>query len=393
MTYYKQIIYLSLFTFVSGMAVYFWYNHWPSIQPIQITETTLTDHSSRSARITYWAHNEFKSEQKSLLWSSSIADRICKVVQAWLTLMDEESLLSNSCTLQSVTLSKSGLEAFISFDHSPLPTQSSTYNSWMILESLFHSLKDNTIEINSVRFLERHQPLEDNHLDFSKSWPIEGFLHIPTQTIVIPEQQHTATQRCRIIIDPAGDASTTGRVIDDTFERGITLQYAQAVAKALQVMLPQATINVARLPGEAIEPLRNAIIANRLGVDLYISINFYAEKEKTPLCLISHMMWNQFHDRESAKQQALSFIPYQEAYRNKSKQSYTAACCLKNILEQTLPSYKIIVAGIPYKTLLGVTVPAISLELGIYTKDGWQKSVQPLAAALIPAINALCVTK
>ena len=35
------------------------------------------------------------------------------------------------------------------------------------------------------------------------------------------------------MIDPSGDAKHTGRVIQDTFERGITLQCAEALKKEL----------------------------------------------------------------------------------------------------------------------------------------------------------------
>lgn len=38
-----------------------------------------------------------------------------------------------------------------------------------------------------------------------------------------------------LMIDPAGDAKHAGRVIEDSFERGITLQCAEKLKKMLKV--------------------------------------------------------------------------------------------------------------------------------------------------------------
>src|SRR5690606_15053887 len=82
-----------------------------------------------------------------------------------------------------------------------------------------------------------------------------------------------------IMIDPSGDTKHTGRIIQDTFERGITLQCAEQLKKELKKILPNIHIVLTRIPGETIQPLQNAAFANRLQVDLYLSIYFYFEPE------------------------------------------------------------------------------------------------------------------
>src|SRR5579859_5868722 len=68
-----------------------------------------------------------------------------------------------------------------------------------------------------------------------------------------------------IMLDPAGDAQITGRIIDDSYERGITLQLCEDIKKQLEADHPKNTrIVLTRFPGETIDPLQNANFANRL---------------------------------------------------------------------------------------------------------------------------------
>jgi N-acetylmuramoyl-L-alanine amidase len=373
-----------------GMGIYVWRYQLPKLysDPVNIAHR---NHSSQTVTISCWSQGQYKNEQKTLLWSSSACEGIAQLIQAWLSFMDEEEQLAHPCFLQAVSISSSGGEAFISFDRSPLSSSWSTYNSLMTLESLLKTLRDNGIKIGSYRFLENHQSLQDNHLDFSKSWPLEGFLEQSEQPI--SSKYDTPHKPCIIVIDPAGDATTVGRIIDDSFERGITLSYAQALQKALQQELPKATITVARLPGEQVEPLRNAILANRLGADLYISVNFYAEKEHSPHCFIAYNRWHPLQDSITSKP-SLSFVPYYEAYKFSIQRSSLAAYFLQNILtQQNNSGYIYKVAGIPCKNLAGVTVPALNIEIGISNKDDWKNVTKPIAHALIPVIANLVAMK
>jgi hypothetical protein len=63
----------------------------------------------------------------------------------------------------------------LSFDRSPFPTEWTTYEQWMWIESLLKTVRDNDIRIQRIRFLVHHQELIDYHLDFSNPWPIIGF--------------------------------------------------------------------------------------------------------------------------------------------------------------------------------------------------------------------------
>ena len=66
------------------------------------------------------------------------------------------------------------------------------------------------------------------------------------------------------MLDPAGDAQNPGRTIDDNFERGITLQFAEKLKEMLQEKFPTIRVVLSRTPGESLQPLQNANFANRL---------------------------------------------------------------------------------------------------------------------------------
>ena len=45
----------------------------------------------------------------------------------------------------------------------------------MRIEGILKTIRENNNAIQTVRFLVHHQPLRDTQLDFSFSWPVQGF--------------------------------------------------------------------------------------------------------------------------------------------------------------------------------------------------------------------------
>ena len=68
-------------------------------------------------------------------------------------------------------------KAYISFDRSIAAKNESTYDAWMRVEGLLKTIRAANLGISRVNFFVHHQPLVDAHLDFSKSWPIHGFVN------------------------------------------------------------------------------------------------------------------------------------------------------------------------------------------------------------------------
>ncbi len=188
--------------------------------------------------------------------------------------------------------------------------------------------------------------------------------------------------RFTLMLDPAGDDRNAGREIHDMFERGIAMQCAQEVKKSLEARSAGTRVVLTRFPGEIVEPLQNAAFANRLNVDLYISLHFYHTKEKKPQLYFYHSLYNPGTDFWGKKGNELALLPYDQAYKLSIKKTDSVIKSLYNDLKEdkSFACHKPL--GIPLKQLAGVIPPALSLEFGLSHSDDWKKIVPLLVVAL-----------
>lgn len=332
----------------------------------------------------YWHKQELKHEEKELLWASRITENAASVIRSWLTLLDEEEILLKSVTLQSIATDAYDQELFISLDRSPFDPESSTYDAYMLMESLLKSLRSADIALQSVRMLVDHAPLQDNHLDFSQPWPCQGFL----------VKLHSANQ-CKpvqplltIMIDAAGDAQRVGRTIHDSFERGVALQVAEKLVEELKQVLPGCRILLASSPGDASDTLQRAAFANRLGVDLFFSIHCYQQKGIELPVDFYYFSFNPVQDDWYKSDNALSLKPYNQTYLPCFKENRALAHHCAQAAAQIIGKAGFTVlhtCGIPFKPLIGLDVPAIACEIGVHTKQ----ELKNLPAALSQVIQGL----
>ncbi len=123
----------------------------------------------------YYHGDKWKTEKQEMLWSESTEKNIIQLINAWLTLLDEEHLTPKKTTVQSVLISAADC-VYISFDHNILAKEETIFKKWMLIEGLLKTVVLNHIPIKQVQFLVQHQQLHDAHLDFSLAWPIHGFI-------------------------------------------------------------------------------------------------------------------------------------------------------------------------------------------------------------------------
>lgn len=197
--------------------------------------------------------------------------------------------------------------------------------------------------------------------------------------------------RFTLMIDPAGDAKEPGRAIDDTFERGITLQLAEELKRTIEAENPGVRIILTKFPGEVIEPLQNASFANRLKVDLYISLNVFEHKEKLNKLFLYQLTYNPSTDLWVKKTDDLVLLPFDQAYKSSLpktdafiKQLYES--CKKEERPAKLSCHPPL--KIPFKPLVGISAPAIGIELGIKKKDDWKELAPILRRSIEQIITA-----
>ena len=187
-----------------------------------------------------------------------------------------------------------------------------------------------------------------------------------------------------IMIDPAGDAKHTGRLINDTFERGIALQCAEQLKAAIIQKFPNVRVILTRVPGETIQPLQNASCANRLGVDFYISLYFYHEPLNQGHVALYYYLENPATDLWY-QPKSLTLYQVNQAHiihlktTEKWGQILLKSFENKNISKFFQPRG---LFGIPFTPLIGIKAPAIAIEAGLKNKQDWQQLIEAIIIAI-----------
>lgn len=113
-----------------------------------------------------------KKEEVSLVWLSSKAEILKLIIGNWLTLVYEERILAKRVRIESVALASFEQEAYVSFDQVPFLQESSIHKKMQLLNALRRTIDSSGLGIQSLVFLVRHEPMVDDHLDFSQPWPV-----------------------------------------------------------------------------------------------------------------------------------------------------------------------------------------------------------------------------
>lgn len=138
-------------------------------------QTTALHNKKQKFYLYYWANNAWHSEQTELLFGENTAANLQQIVGRWAAMLYEEKIIKKKLTVQSATISFDSRELIVSFDRPPFNKEISTYEKWMIIEGLLKTIQSLDACPKRVLVLVNQQPLNDPHIDFTNSWPVEGF--------------------------------------------------------------------------------------------------------------------------------------------------------------------------------------------------------------------------
>lgn len=189
-----------------------------------------------------------------------------------------------------------------------------------------------------------------------------------------------------IMLNPAGDAQTTGRVLNDSFERGITLQFAKELKNKLELNR-NIKVVITRAPGEILEPLQNANFSNRLNTSLYLSVHFYKENEPISQLFLYNYISDPAYIQSSLR---LYFYNFDDAYLVNISKTLKYGNKIKNTFQDINYKNAFNFKGflsIPFKPLIGVMSPALAIEIGLKDSKDWVSFVDPIAKAIEELYN------
>lgn len=168
----------------------------------------------------------------------------------------------------------------------------------------------------------------------------------------------------RIMLDPIGDS----------------LPFAHALQTHIEQAVPGTRVILTRTANETVRPLQHANFANRLEVDLFLSLRCYEDSSTRPQLAIYTFSYG---DYAPSRIQDLAFYTYDQAYLLASGTTQKYAHAMEDTLKKHAKQFDMHGSlSLPYKPLIGVTAPAIGIEIGLKNKQSWQSFVAPLCEAV-----------
>jgi len=166
--------------FVIGIALFAYHKEWIIIVPpyaIATVEVEGKDQNvdHRKVQLYFFKHKQWHTEEINSIWSYDAALNAKTIINNLFILLEDEKIIDKDVQVISSIISSSK-ELYLSFNKEPFNKQDSIYTKLMIIQSLLKTLRNNKIPVQSVRFLIHHQTLVDDHLNFSISWPLSGYL-------------------------------------------------------------------------------------------------------------------------------------------------------------------------------------------------------------------------
>jgi len=177
----NNYIFISIPFFLIGLLSLAYNQGWIILQfPSYKKEAEQTAQQLRAqkkpATLFFWHNKRWNKETVEILETQDTAQTTQHLLNSWLTLLDEESVMTKKVMLQSALISDNK-ELYLSFDRNPFNENDGTYNKLMWIEGLLRTIREHNTPVQSIRFLVHHQPMQDYHLDFSNSWRLAGFLN------------------------------------------------------------------------------------------------------------------------------------------------------------------------------------------------------------------------
>lgn len=186
------------------------------------------------------------------------------------------------------------------------------------------------------------------------------------------------------MLDPFGDARQRGRLLNNGYERGETLKFAEALKRVLLKRCDSDVI-IARTPGEEKLPLQIATFANRLEVQFVLSLCLYRSNHSKPKAYLYQLTYNTLVDTAPRVYRHMTFTPFEEAHFRHLHTTKTIGVAVQTFFAERYSKLVDVFGpfGIPVKPLAGIMSPALLLEVGVYDDNQWETLVEPLCEAIV----------
>lgn len=193
-----------------------------------------------------------------------------------------------------------------------------------------------------------------------------------------------------VILDPAGHAKDSGRLLVEGYERGQTLKFAQALQEALVKKYAVRPV-ISREPGEEmthrlqIPSFCNRLCGTTTSSSFFLRLHLYREKSEKPRLFLYHLLFNPLVDLAPREPNPLALVPLYQAHFARVHMTRFFGRKMYEYLNQDklkkhFDCYPLM--GLPLRSLVGITSPAILLEVGICRENKWQSLIGAVVDSL-----------
>lgn len=163
-------------SFIAGIFFFCIYQEWLIVYWNKPHTITRSEHSSQKKTVTLYRphHDGWTTEAVELLMPSHEQDSMKVLLNAWLSWLTEEQILSKKVQIESILYSPSGYELYLSFDQTPFVAHWSIRQREQFLYALLKTLRKNGCTASLLYFLVHHKSLQDPHFDCSQAWNMQS---------------------------------------------------------------------------------------------------------------------------------------------------------------------------------------------------------------------------
>lgn len=123
----------------------------------------------------FMKNNTLKQESETIIMTEDNQENCMVIVNRWLSVLADESIIPFRMKVQSASFDVTEKKLVLSFEQSFLKNSDPIFKKLMLIEALLKTIRENIPFVQEVYLLVNHQPLQDAHIDTSRTWPIQGF--------------------------------------------------------------------------------------------------------------------------------------------------------------------------------------------------------------------------
>jgi|GEM_PF-5039771 len=132
---------------------------------------------------------------------------------------------------------------------------------------------------------------------------------------------------------------------------------------------------------DTLAPWRITSLTNKVEADLFLNLHLYHQTSNKPHISIFYLTYNSLTEQKNRIFPSCSFIPVRLAHLMCLQTTQHYAHLIHKTLEQ--PKYQKQLSidaplGIPLISLAGISIPALTIEVGINNQDQWEQLIKPL---------------